>query len=401
MGAENPRILIIYAAPGNLPRLKLDWEHSAVGMVLREVGLDPSLVIKSLHATTIENLVRALVEGEYEIVQFSGHGAKEGIFLEDPRHERDVFVPARQIAQILRETSPRLKVAIFMSCYSAEAIEELVDSASYLLTVAGAADDRAAIQFVEQFYAAYLRMDSIEKAFSIAQKFIEMTKQDTDLNATLSRRAVIRGEKRVLYKVVPANKNDSILLDLTEAENDIAALNITRDNFLGMLSRKIRIHRWIFSSPRQRVVLSIGSYFGIFSWEDANDVVLCNRILRIRPEVDEYTCGAWASLIVSYNDHFMDPYRMKVGERITTLKNSLKEYQRTYESFFNTGEKADLLRKAAPEQFKVTKAIISSNLELAESKLYQEDDQSAVVYLEAALSAMHDLIDNLTNLLTR
>lgn len=395
MTTKEPKILIFYSNPGNLPGLRLDKEYRAVDQVLRDASL-----VKRLHATTVDDLSRALMEREYEIVQFSGHGVEEGIFLEDRNLQKNMFVPAGQIARILHQTSPHLKAAIFMACYSADSIPELVDSAPYLVTVTGPADDETAIDFIAQFYNAYLHYGLIEKAFNIAQNYVALIQKDTVLNVSLSRRAIVNGKNQILFRVFPSGKDESVLIDLTEAEADIAALNISRGAFLGMLSRKIRIHRWIFNAPRQRAVLSLGPYFGLFSWEDANDVVFCNRILRIKSDIDERTCEAWASLIVAYNDHYMDRYRMIPETHITFLNNSLGEYRKTYESYFDTGDKAGLLRNATPEQFKVTKAIVSANLDQAENKFRQEDYDATIIYLETALSAIHDLVEDLTNILT-
>ena len=399
MTTNAARILVFYSMPSNTDRLSLDEEERGIDQVLRDLHLEPS-AIKRLHATTVDDLTRALMENEFEIVQFSGHGDTEGILLRDRYQPKAMVIPADQSARILRETSPNLKAAIFMSCYSAESIPELIDSAPYLITIMGSADDTAASEFVVKFFEAYFRFGSIERAFNIAQNFIVIIKKVNDLNVILSRRAIIKGETRILFRVFPSGKDDSILIDLTEAENDIASLKISRDTFLGLLSRKIRIHRWIFSASRQRVILPLGPYFGLFSWEDANDVVFCNRILRLKQDVDENTCAAWASLIVAYNDHFMDPYRITLEAHTTFLKKSLTEYQKTYEDFFNTGAKANSLRNAAPEQFKASKAFIYANLEMAENKFHQDDHRSAMIYLEHTLSAMHNLIDELTNILT-
>jgi len=400
MKKSNSRILVLYSTPGNMPPLRLDIEHSAVEKVLRGLHVDPSLVYR-LHATTTEDLTNALLEGNYEIVQFSGHGNKEGFLLEDiTLADRGIFVSAQEIANILHETSPQLKVAIFMSCYSADSIPVLVKAAPFVITVMGPADDKAAIDFIAQFYKAYLHTGLVEKAFNIAHNYIDLFKKDSGLSPLLFRRAMVNRENQVLYEAFPSGKDDSILIDLTEAEDDITSLKVPRDTFLGVLSRKIRVHRWIFSSPRQKVVLPLGPYFGLFSWNDAHDVVICHRILRIKESVNESTCEAWASLIVVYNNHFMDPHRTQQKTNASLLEKALKEYRKTYESYFNTGYKAEFLRNIVPEQFKLTKSAISSNLDMAENKFHQEDYAYTVKYLETVLSAIHDLLDELTEVLT-
>src|SRR5574341_2448137 len=121
---DEPRILVFYSTPSNIPRLRLDIEHRAVEQVLRDLHVDSSLICR-LHATTIDDLTRNLLERQYEIIQFSGHGNEEGFLLEDRNLAgKNMFVSAKEIAYILHETSPHLRVAIFMSCYSADSISE-------------------------------------------------------------------------------------------------------------------------------------------------------------------------------------------------------------------------------------------------------------------------------------
>jgi hypothetical protein len=401
MATDEARFLVFYSVPGDAARLRLDREERSIDDVLRDLRLDHSL-IQRVHATSVEDFTRALQEGKFEIVQFSGHGNNEGILLEDRHQGNGVVVPAGEVSRILHEAAPDLKAVIFMSCFSAESIPELVEAAPYVITVIGAADDESAIAFITQFYRAYLRKESVEHAFNMAQNFIGLAGKS--LNAILSRRALVKDVNKVLYQAFPSGKDDSILIDLSEAEADIKSWKISRNDFLGNLSRKIRIHRQIFDTPRQKVILSIGPYFGLFSWKDSKDIVNCHRILKIKPKVSEQTCDAWASLIVNYNDHYVDPYRTTQEPRdpkvAIWLPKTLEEYSKIYKDFFDTGEKAKVLRKAEPEQFRTSRAMIVANLEMAGTKLRQEDYASVAMHLEATLSAIHDLIDRLSVVLT-
>jgi hypothetical protein len=400
MKQDDPRILVLYSAPSNRPRLRLDIEHRAVEQVLRGLHVDSSLVYR-LHATTTEDLTNALLEREYEIIQFSGHGNKEGFLLEDRTLiDSDIIVSAKAIANMLHESSPQLKVAIFMSCYSADSIPELVKAAPFVITVKGAANDSAAIDFIAQFYNAYLRYGVVERAFNMAVNFIDSPKSSGELIPLLIRRPMVDRDNQVLYQANPSGKDDTIYIDLKEAEDDIASLDVSREKFLWMLSRKIKVHKSIFASSRQRVVLPLGKYFGLFSWEDANDVVICHRILSLKESVDESTCEAWASLIVAYNNHYMDSYRTQPLPNASVLERAIKEYQKTNETYFKTSNKAKLIRKETIKQFKVSKGFFSSYFAKAEDKFHQGNYESTVVNLENALSAVHDLLDALTEALT-
>jgi hypothetical protein len=381
----------------------LDKEHRAIDGVIQRLNLDASYFHR-LHATTIEDFAHVLRENSYDIVQFSGHGSSDGVILEDNRSDRGAFLSAKQVTEILHTSAPNLKAALFISCFSASSIPELIDSAPYLITISESADDELAIEFISEFYDSYFRSESIQTAFKEALLYVSLINGDAKLNAVLSRRAIEKGASQVLFQVFPSGK-DSLLINLTEAESDIANLAISKDDFLSLLSRKIRIHKWVFDSPRERAILSIGPYFGLFSWENASDVVNCHKILQVKPEVDEKTCEVWASLIVSYNDHFAEKYRssppFSSALESSWIKKAIDDQRITFKAFFEKKEVSDILRNISPEQFKVTKSLIVANLNMCDKKFHDDDYKSTVLYLESTLSAIHDLVDALTAQLAR
>jgi hypothetical protein len=115
--------------------------------VLEDLKL-PAHTFNRRHASSLDDLVKAIAEKEYAIVQFSGHGSKDGIYLESGGGRSGQLITASRIASLLSEAQPNLKLAIFMSCYSAEALPVLIKAAPYLLTIFGPADDAASIHFI-------------------------------------------------------------------------------------------------------------------------------------------------------------------------------------------------------------------------------------------------------------
>lgn len=397
------RILFLSSNPGDTTLLRLDKEHRAVDEAKARFG-SKSDTVERHHATTLEDLTRTLTESQYDIVQFSGHGSVEGIVLEDVNLDGSSLISAQQLGAILFEAQSNLRVTILMCCFSSGAIPQMIRAAPYLITVSGKGNDETVIDFVRVFYETFFQRRSIEKAFYMAQLFVSGKKPR--LHAVLSRRAEAERPDVPLYQAFPSGpegKGDSILVDLSAAEDDISKLKISREEFLAVLSRKIRIHRWIFSYPRDRAVLSIGHLFGIFSWKDAHDVVTCHRILQLRETVDELCCEAWTSLVLSYNEQCMSKYRMAKGPANVNarfLKTAIEEFYRNYHYYFDNDHVASYLRKCLPQQFKICRSLIGANLQLADLKYSAEDFGSAIMYLEGALSSLHDFVDTLTSLFT-
>lgn len=397
-----PKILIFYSNPIDTYRIRLDKEHRAIDQLLQRQS-QYARSIHRLHATSPEDLSHILRAGKYEIVQFSGHGSADGIFLEDIHANKSSVITAQQISAILTDTCPQLKAAIFLSCYSALAIPDLVNVAPYLITVSEEADDDASIDFISEFYDAYFRYNSIEKAFHSAQTYVDLVKKKYNLKAILSRRAQEIAKDRFLFQVFPTGA-DSILVDISGAEADIQKLKISRDEFLSLLSRKVRIHKWAFEAPRERAIISVGPYFGLFSWKNANDVVYCQQVMQLRENSEEELCEVWTYLVVTYNDLYVEKYRTANNPYASSmsiwLEKAIKVYNSTYRQFFEKEQVSAILRKNVPEQFKVTKSLFGANLRMIDQKFAQEDFDSTVMYLEATLSAIHDLINALTEILT-
>lgn len=288
-----------------------------------------------------------------------------------------------------------------MCCFSADAIHELIRAGPYLLTVFGPADDEAAIKFVHEFYKRYLEDGSINKACFFAE-----ARTRSELQVVLSRRADNLPDSRVLFEVFPNGNylGDSYLVDLNEAQSDIERLDVPRETFLYILSRKIRLHERIFNSPRERAFLPVGQYVGVFSWYNSADLIRCHRVLKMKPEIEQEACDVWPSLTLSYNDHAMQRYRLQeqpgAPHNYRVLEAALRSYQSSYELLCNNKKYVTVLPKYVSEQYRLTKSVMSANLEMAQLKRHAEDFGAMAFHLESVLSALHDLLDALTAVLT-
>jgi len=330
------KLLIIYSNPADTERIRLDREHRAIDEVLRSVGLPASVVIRR-HATTFKDLATAVAETDFTVFHFSGHGTPKGIYLEEDKSESGAIITADKIVTLLKKAQPRLKLAVFMSCFSASAIPVLVEIAPYLLTVFGPADDDASIEFVKAFYDRYLRDGSVPRACYFAEKMV-----DSELKIVLSRRAIDKNKGKTLFEVFPGGNytSSSFLIDLGPAERYIANLGVSREAFLHTLSRKIRLHQQIFNSPRERAFLPIGPYVGVLSWLNAHDVITCHAILKIKPDVEQDASDTWVKMVVVYNDDAMQRYRFNeqpaAPYNYRALESSLKKFRDTYDWLQNT-----------------------------------------------------------------
>ena len=397
------RILILYSNPSDSDRLRLDKEERALDQILKRRNIDRSLVDK-YHATSVKDFVKALRLDDYEIIQFSGHGSDDGIYLENDQIDGGKIVDAGRIAALLQEALPDLKATILVSCFSNSFINEIVNAAVHTITMDGSANDDAAIEFVTAFYDSYFEFNSVENAFRNACVSIDAIGKGQDIKPLLYRRAKEKSKQGIQIQAFFDRREDSVYIDLTEAEKDIASLDISYDAFLVLLTRKIRIHKWVFKVPRERALLSIGRYFGEFSWKDPSDVIVCHKIMRVASDVPDSLYDLWAKIVVTYNDLACQRYRIMPNpasaENDGLLKKALDEHYRCYQTFIEVGQYAKLLRSSITDQFRASKALISSNLSQADVMLGRGDLPMLLTCLEVSLSSIHDLVDSLTAVVT-
>lgn len=396
------KILVCYSNPRDSQRLRLDKEHKIIEQLLKKHGLESS-VVKRIHATTVEDLVHTIRQDTYKVIQLSCHGSPDGFYLESANSDNGFILRAAHLNVLLRENSSHLQVLICICCFSSESIPTLIQAAPYLITIFNEINDDGAIKFVENFYDLYFSGATIQESFQNA--LFLLREHGREVNVLMSRRATYEKQGRVLFEVFPNSHRgrniESLCVDITAVEKELYRLSISKEKFLSILTRKIRIHQWIFDYPREKALLQLGEYFGIFSWQSANDVIFCEKLLTIKSEIDEKLIKIWASLIMSYNDSYVQFYRLPKRPADLSKKEmfdlAIRNYNSLYQYIFEYEKITPDLQDAIPIYFKMSKALFAANLKLGEEKFKQEDYKALVVYLEGMLSSMHDIIDALTD----
>ena len=396
MFSATPKSLVVYSSPESLGRLRIDKEHRAIDSVLAKHHLGAD-VVHRIQAATLMDLAVALREEDYEVVVFSGHGDEQGLYFEADQGE--THVGWDRLAQILKDAVPRLSVVIANSCFSSAGESLLLSATPRLITMIGEIGDEAAIAFSTYFFDEYYRSTSVEQAFRFALHAAKMEEYADALKPHLTCR------HKVGQSVVQAcfsRRHDSIFIDISGAEESIASLPVSRQEFLSLLTRKIRFHEWIFRVPRERAVLQIGRFFGVFSWENANDIVRCHEVLQLRRDISEEDCVEWTHLLVAYNDLRSERYRMlpnpAADENRGVLLRALQNVSRCAQHM--SSGTADVARKHAPSQYTVTCSTVRVHSDRARDSLEQGLLSEVVVSLEMAITAIHDLLDALTEKIT-
>lgn len=390
-----PRILIAYSNPHSTERIRLDLEHRAIEEALKNAQVNADYV-RRLHATTVGDLISAVSGHDLDIVQFSGHGSPEGIYLEGEGHAAGELLDFVALQEIIRLSPPSLRAVILTCCFSGEAREALAPKVPYLISVDGPAPDKAAIEFSRVFYSSLLsdKQQNIERAYDIAK----FGAGRSSLKVCLTRRGLLRRPGDLKIEATLRKQEQSLVIDLTPVRDRIQELKLDEEEFLDSICTGIRAHRGIFNEPMDRVALIFDQYVGIFSWKSSIDPIMCEDFILIADEVTEAEFEAVVMLMTRYTVLASQRYRFKFEQeypgKSKLLHGALEEFEETRERFF-IGSYAESLRKLAPNRYKVAAGLIAANLSEADGMWARDEFPRCIAHLEAALTTMHSFIREL------
>ncbi len=151
MSSPMKKILILSANPKDTAKLRIDEEVREIQAGLeRSQGRDQfEIVVRS--AVRSDDLRRALLAVNPQIVHFSGHGAgTDGIALEDEMGNLKI-VSNQALGRLFRQFDC-IECVVLNACYSDAQAEVLHQSVPYVVGMNQAIGDRAAIEFAVGFY---------------------------------------------------------------------------------------------------------------------------------------------------------------------------------------------------------------------------------------------------------
>jgi len=168
------KILILSANPLNTARLRLDEEVREIQAGLERANSRDKFEIITRWAVRSDDLRRALLDHEPQIVHFSGHGqGAEGLALENNSGQLQL-VNTKSLARLFKLFQGKIECVLLNACYSevqAEAIHESVDCVVGMKKEIG---DRAAIEFAIGFYDALGADRSYEDAYEFGCSAIDL-----------------------------------------------------------------------------------------------------------------------------------------------------------------------------------------------------------------------------------
>ena len=147
------KILLLSANPTDTSKLRLDKEVREIEAGLeRAKGREEFEIIPKLAVRT-EDLRRALLDFNPQIVHFCGHGSGEnGLILENDAGLVQL-VPTQALANLFKRFATRgLECVVLNACYSEVQASAIAEHIDYVVGMNSAIGDDAAIKFAVGFY---------------------------------------------------------------------------------------------------------------------------------------------------------------------------------------------------------------------------------------------------------
>ncbi len=186
------KILLLSANPTDTSKLRLDKEVREIQAGLERAKRREEFEIISKLAVRVDDLRRALLDYEPDIVHFSGHGkGSQGLALEDDSGKMQL-VSASALARLFK-LFPQVECVVLNACYSevqAEAIHQHID---YVIGMNKAIGDKAAIKFAVGFYDALGAGRTIEDGFEFGCASIDLESIPESATPVLKTRKIGKG----------------------------------------------------------------------------------------------------------------------------------------------------------------------------------------------------------------
>jgi len=168
-------ILVLASSPVDLARLRLDQEVREIDEGLRRSQKRSHFDLQQKWAVRTDDLRRALLDYNPQIVHFAGHGTGEqGLVLENQLGVAQL-VKTDALADLFSMfTESGLECVVLNACYAEIQAEAIARHVKYVIGMKSEVSDVAAIKFVTGFYDALGAGWTYERAFEMGRNAIAL-----------------------------------------------------------------------------------------------------------------------------------------------------------------------------------------------------------------------------------
>ena len=186
------KILFLAANPSGTERRRLDEEIRRIELALERAKRREQFKIIQKWAVTDDDLRRALLDHEPEVVHFSGHGGgSQGLAFVDSQCRLQI-ISGESLARLFELCADHVRCVILNACFSEVQARAISRHIEIVVGMSQEIGDEAAIKFSEGFYDALGAGQSAEKAFEFGRSAIDLRNLQEHLVPIILRNPEIR-----------------------------------------------------------------------------------------------------------------------------------------------------------------------------------------------------------------
>lgn len=174
-GPKEKKVLLLSASPIDEVRLRLDVECRDLQEKLALVR-DPKqqILVKPAFAVRVDQIQDAILNERPDILHFSGHGGKDGLFFEDSQG-RSIYVSSEAFSELVELNSAFIRCVVLNSCYSHDLATSIRPHVDCVIGCSGEVFDKSSIAFSRAFYRALANGRSYGDSYRLAVNDIRIS----------------------------------------------------------------------------------------------------------------------------------------------------------------------------------------------------------------------------------
>ncbi|MBD2471706.1 CHAT domain-containing protein [Nostoc sp. FACHB-145] len=182
-------ILILASSPSNTAKLRLDIEVREIDEGLRRAQQREQFSLQQRWAVRTNDLRRALLDFNPQIVHFCGHGSGDrGLVLENDAGNAQL-VPTNALASLFKLFANQgVECVVLNACYAEVQAEAISQHINYVVGMSDEISDDAALKFAVGFYDALGAGRSYEDAYEFGCNAIALEGISEELTPVLKKK---------------------------------------------------------------------------------------------------------------------------------------------------------------------------------------------------------------------
>jgi hypothetical protein len=258
-------VLVLAANPKDTKELHLHQEVREIEDGLRRAQKRDEFVLQIKWAARSQDVRRAMLDYEPNVVHFCGHGAgKYGIAFEDDTGQT-LLVKADVLSDFFRLFSNSLECVVLNSCFSVSQADAIARHIPCVIGMKGSVQDNTAIAFAIAFYDALGADKSFEFAYQLAYNAIQWSNSPPDTMPVLKTFGLSILTSLYLPKTLLRTRrgiSSGTGLDIDTVADQLS--NLEKKGLVSRIERNNR-ERWAITTQGKKLVKEISSEGGNLS----------------------------------------------------------------------------------------------------------------------------------------